>query len=73
MKKLKLTKARTLTLYVVFSFLMLIVYTIVEFIVSSITGISHDTLTTCFFAAFGGEVLSCALLKVMKIKKGDVE
>ncbi len=66
-------KSKTLTKFVIFSFALLIAYTVIEFIVSSITGVSHDTLTTCFFAAFGGEVLSCALLKIFKIKKSDVE
>lgn len=69
----KLSQRKTLTLFVVFSFFMLIAYTIVEFTVSSLTGVTHDTLTTCFFAAFGGEVLWCAILKIFKIRKGDIE
>lgn len=42
-------------------------------IVSSKTGITHDTLTTCFFAVFGGEVVSCALIKIFKLKGTDNE
>jgi len=59
---------RSLTKYVVFSIAMLIVYTLAEIILSVNTGISHDTLTTCFFACFGGEILSCALIKIFKLK-----
>ena len=59
---------RSLTKYVVFSIAMLIVYTLAEIILSVNTGVSHDTLTTCFFACFGGEILSCALIKIFKLK-----
>lgn len=61
----------SLSMYVVFSICLLLIYTIVEQVLSTITGVSHDTLTTCFFAAFGGEILACALIKIFKIKKED--
>lgn len=59
----------SLTLYVVFSIFVLLIYTIVEQVLSIVTGVNHDTLTTCFFAAFGGEVLWCAIMKIFKIIK----
>lgn len=62
---------KSLTLYVVFSILVILIFTIVELIVSTISGISHDTLTTCFFGVFGGEILCCALIKIFKLKKED--
>lgn len=62
-------KVSSLTLYVVFSIIALIVYTIVEQIISTTTGISHDTLTTCFYASFGGEILACAMIKIFKLKE----
>ena len=55
--------------YLVFSFSVLILYTLAEFICSTITGISHDTLTTCLYAAFGGETLLCAIIKKYKLKR----
>ena len=58
----------SLTLYVVFSILCLLIYTIVEQVLSATTGISNDTLTTCFYAAFGGEILMCGLIKIFKLK-----
>ena len=61
----------SLTLYVIFSILVLLVYTIVEQILASTTGINHDTLTTCIFAAFGGEILACAVIKIFKLKSTD--
>lgn len=47
---------------------MLIIYTVVELITATVSGISHDTLTTCFYACFGGEILCCALIKIFKLK-----
>ena len=59
----------SLTKYVAFSIVILIVYTITEMIVSTATQIQHDNLTTCVFACFGGEILSCALIKIFKLKE----
>lgn len=55
--------------YIIFSFTVMIIYTIFEFVFSTITGISHDTLTTCLYGAFGGELLLCAMIKRFKLKK----
>lgn len=57
--------------YIIFSFSVMIVYTVFEFIFSTITGVSHDTLTTCLYGAFGGELLMCALIKRLKLKRGE--
>ena len=56
--------------YIIFSFAVMLIYTIFEFIFSTITGVSHDTLTTCLYGAFGGELLMCALIKRLKLKRG---
>lgn len=66
MKKRK--QLNDLDKYVIFSIVILLVFTIAEFITASVTGISHDTLITAFFACFGGEILSCALIKVFKLR-----
>ena len=55
--------------YIIFSFSVMILYTIAEFIVSTVTGIHHETLTTMLYGAFGGELLLTALLKKWKIKR----
>ena len=68
-------KIPSLTKYVAFSIGVLIVYTIAEFTFSWLTSnstngaVSHDTLTTCVYACFGGEILSCALIKIFKLKE----
>ncbi len=64
-------KMSALDKYCIFSFSVMIIYIITEQITSSITGISHDTLTTCVFSAFGGELLLCAMIKRLKLKRGD--
>lgn len=62
-------KVPSLTKYVAFSIGLLIVYTVAEMVISTKTGIQHDNLSTCVFACFGGEILSCALIKVFKLKE----
>ena len=57
--------------YIIFSFAVMLVYTVSELVLSTITGISHDTLTTCIFAAFGGELLMCAMIKRLKLRRND--
>ncbi len=58
-----------LSSYVVFSISILLIYTVAEIVIASITQISHDTLTTCFYSVFGGEILACALIKIYKLKE----
>lgn len=57
--------------YIIFSFTCLIIFTVTEIIVQVVTGVSQDTLITCFFASFGGELLLCAMIKRLKLKKED--
>ena len=57
------------TKFLVFCYAVLIIYSIVEFTVSSITGVTHDVLTGCVFACFGGvETLGVTIIKVFKLK-----
>lgn len=67
----KRKKLSGLDRYVIFSFAVLIVYSVIEFVISTVTGVSHDTLTVALYGAFGGEVLWCALIKKYKLKRGD--
>jgi uncharacterized membrane protein YdjX (TVP38/TMEM64 family) len=69
LKSLNKKKLPDLDKYIIFSFAVMLVYTISELVLSSFTGISHDTLTTCIFAAFGGELLMCAMIKRLKLRR----
>jgi len=66
-------KVPSLTKYVAFSIAILIAYTIAELVLVAVGGASHDTLTTCVYACFGGEILSCALIKIFKLKEENKE
>ena len=56
--------------YVIFCFSVLIVYTVAEFITSTITGVEKSTLSTCIYGFFGApELISLALIKIFKLKK----
>ena len=68
---MKHKRLKDLDKYVIFSIVILLVFTVAEFITSSVTNFSHDTLITCFYAAFGGEILSCALIKIFKLRGTD--
>lgn len=66
-------KLHALDIYVIFSIAVLLIYTCVA-LWASFRGVSNDTLTTCLFATFGGEILSCALIKIFKLREaGDEE
>lgn len=70
-------KLPALDKYVIFSLAVLIIFTIVSFVYQFVTQQEISaTLTTCFFAAFGGELLSLAMIKRLKlkdVKKKEVE
>jgi archaellum biogenesis protein FlaJ (TadC family) len=55
--------------YVTFSLVFLIVFTMAMIVIFSVSGSEPSTLITCVFATFGGEVLSCALIKIFKLKE----
>lgn len=65
----KFNNFETLTKFVIISLLIVIIYTLAEFICSIVTGISHDTLTGCIFALFGTEIAVCGFIKIFKIKE----
>jgi hypothetical protein len=55
--------------YCIFSIAVVLLYTVVEFVFSSITQISHDTLTTCVYGFFAGEIVTLGLIKIFKLKE----
>lgn len=56
--------------YVIFSIGAILIYTVVAIVLFTFWQVEMDTLTTCFYGFFGGEVFSLALIKVFKIKRG---
>ena len=72
MKKQK-KKIKSLDIYVTFSITSLIIYTIISQIIATRTGMMLDTLTTCFFSFFGGEIVTCGLIKIFKLRDSKKE
>lgn len=71
MKKPK-KKMSALDKYVIFSLTSLIIFTIVAIVVQiMIEQELSSTLITCFFSCFGGELLMLAMIKRLKLKKGE--
>lgn len=66
-------KLNGLDKYVIFSISVVLIYTIAEFITVTITGIEKQTLTTCVYSFFAGEVISAMLIRIFKISKHDNE
>lgn len=64
----KRKKVDNLTKYVIFSISFAILYTVMEFIFSIITGVSHDVLSGCVYGFFCGELAITGVLKITKIK-----
>lgn len=56
--------------YVIFSIGAILIYTVVAIILFTFWQVEMDTLTTCFYGFFGGEVFSLALIKIFKLKRG---
>ena len=67
--KSKIGTIKDLTKYVVFSIAFVILYTIAEFIVSTITGVHHEVLTGCAYGFFAGEIVLCGLIKIFKLRR----
>ena len=63
----------SLTKFIIFSFAMLILFTIVVMVLEWLGVEVSDTLITCFYASFGGEVLMCALIKIFKLHNKEEE
>lgn len=63
---------KNLTKYVVFSIGIVILYTIAEFVVSTITGCHHEILSGCVYGFFGGELTLCGVIKIFKLRRGEV-
>lgn len=65
----KFNNSETLTKFVMGSLLIVIIYSISEFIVSTVFQVHHEVLTTCIFALFGTEIAVCGFIKIFKIKE----
>lgn len=54
--------------YLIFTFIMITIFTVSQTVITAVTGVEQSTLITAYFAVYGGEVLMCALIKRLKLK-----
>lgn len=66
----RISSMKNLSKFVMFSILVILLYTITEFVVSVVTGIHHPELTQCVYNFFGVEIAACGFIKIFKIIKG---
>lgn len=60
--------------YVIFSFVMIIIFTVVALIYQFATDNElSSTLIMSFYGVFGGELLMLAMIKRLKLKRGDTD
>lgn len=60
----------SLSKFIIFSFAMIIIYTIVVTVLTTITGNDYSQYYTVFVGLFGcSETLGCAIIKVFKLKQ----
>lgn len=59
---------RKADIYLIVSIILMLIYTIASILVQLNTGYTNDTLTTCFFTAFGTEIASCCVIKIFNIR-----
>lgn len=63
---------RSLSIFLVVSFILITLYVISQILLLIYTGTScSDVLTGCIFAFFGTEIASTAFIKIYKLKGGE--
>lgn len=67
----KAAKLKDLDKYIIFSFTVLIIFTIVCTVIYCLKGDEPETLITAVFGVWGGELLLCAMIKRLKLRKGE--
>ena len=71
MKKIRIFTRRLkgLDRYVIFSLSVTLIYTVAEFITSTVTGQEKSTLTMAVYGFWAGEIVACALIRIFKLKE----
>ena len=64
-------KISALDKYLIFCIVFFVIFTVAELALSSIYGNSHDTLINAVKWFCGGEVFLCAMIKRLKLKRGE--
>lgn len=72
-RKIRKTKKKISALdkYLIFCIVFFVIYTIAELATSCACGVAHDALTNAVKWFCGGEVFLCAMIKRLKLKRGE--
>lgn len=57
--------------YVIFALCVTLIYTLAEFVTATITGQEKSTLTMAVYGFWAGEIVTCGLIKIFKLRKGE--
>lgn len=60
-----------LAAYITLSINLIIIFTVVVLILEYHNVLISDTLITCVYAFFGGEIVTCGLIKIFKLKENN--
>lgn len=66
-------KLRGLDKYVIFALSVVLIYTVAEFITATITGVEKSTLTAMVYGFWAGEIVTCGLIKIFKLRKENTD
>lgn len=66
---MKKKKLNGLDKYVIFSLAIVLIYTIAEFITATVTGVEKSTMTMSVYGFWAGELITCGLIKIFKLRK----
>lgn len=69
----KRKKLTGLDKYVIFALCVTMCYTIAEFITATITGQEKSTLTLAVYGFWAGEIVTCGLIKIFKLRKENTD
>lgn len=72
-RKIRRTKKKISALdkYLIFCIVFFVVFTAAELVTSCVYGTAHDTLINAVKWFCGGEVFLCAMIKRLKLKRGE--
>ena len=74
-KRLESSKRRRkltgLDKYVIFALCVTLLYTLAEIVTATITGQEKSTLTVAVYGFWAGEIVTCGLIKIFKLRKGE--
>lgn len=69
----KRKKLTGLDKYVIFSLCVTMCYTVAEFITATMTGQEKSTLTMAVYGFWAGEIVTCGLIRITKLRKENTD